>query len=228
MNLDNLKDFSRVVIIDDNSVEGLAIQNALAEKGISSVFYLIDDAIGSNLPSVPLNNVRLIFLDLDFASTLNDRSKASVALANLSKIISPNSIYVLILWSSHTTEPLAAEFIRQLKRAPICKPFVSPIPLEKSVCKNPTGDFNFDIIQEKIKTAFSRIPAFEVFSEGERLAMNAIGNVISDVVGRKNNKKLCNTIHSLSIAYAGKSELMEQEPNNALLALNEAFGDAIA
>lgn len=67
-----------VVIIDDQIMEALPLMNALAKRGVSYSYY---DGKSKNYPTVPLDNVRLIFLDMHL-------DEAAVGTTNTKNIIS--------------------------------------------------------------------------------------------------------------------------------------------
>ncbi|MDP9211492.1 MAG: hypothetical protein M3N27_05825, partial [Thermoproteota archaeon] len=105
MKLNNLSDFTRIVIIDDVAKEGEAIRKALLTKGISSAFFCVSSS--AEEPNGPYKNIRLVFLDLELlgsSAASGAESRAVVALAKLAKIVDVSSHYVLVVWSSNTTK----------------------------------------------------------------------------------------------------------------------------
>jgi len=67
MNIDNFKETSKIIIIDDTEADGLRIQKALNKKWVASVFYHIEEE--DDLPDLPIENVRLVFMDLNFGES---------------------------------------------------------------------------------------------------------------------------------------------------------------
>lgn len=246
MNLNDYRDFTRIAIIDDVFGEGDAIRRALSKKGIASVFYYEGDhfeitetnsmgqrvvtVVNESAPTADIHkNIRLVFLDLNFSDAgTNVATGASTALAKLSKIIDTTSSYVLVLWSTNTTKPIADEFLLQLARQrTVSNPLIPPIKLQKSDCLDDLGNYNLDIIQEKIENSLAGIPALEVFSAGERLATNGIGTAIKSIVNGKNNDDLCKLITSLSQASGGQDVSDSERAMNALFTLNGVCDDEI-
>jgi len=76
-----------VVIVDDQIEEALPLMKVLAKTGISSKYF---SGKAEELPGVPFDNVRIIFLDIELEGmhgVTEDKTKLS-ALANvISKIV---------------------------------------------------------------------------------------------------------------------------------------------
>ncbi|MFH1799979.1 MAG: hypothetical protein ABH891_03920, partial [Candidatus Omnitrophota bacterium] len=101
-----LPDNGKVVIIDDDISAVKELMGALSAEKVPFVYYQKEDC--TDLPLVPLENVRLIFLDL----LLIDETKGQP----VSKVIGPiavrlrkilnrnNGPYVLIYWSNKEIE----------------------------------------------------------------------------------------------------------------------------
>ena len=225
MKLNDFPDFVRVVIVDDNKDEGLHIKPALERKQIPSVFYFIQS--NSDLPTKPHENVRLVFFDLVFKDAgPSPEQRATNALRKLSKIIGKRSFYILVLWSSHTTEPVANFFKEYLERQDTFSKPYKLLLLQKSAVQK-AGKYNANKIISKINNGLKDIPALRVFLEWEQLATNSISDVSKEIASQKKQADLSKTVNSLAEAYAGKGGIKEI-PRNALLAFNEVFKDSIS
>ena len=90
-----------VVVIDDLLEEALPIIQVLSKNGISSTFYRGNNSM--ELPSEPMQLIRLVFLDLQLFDTVTDEAQISRTLVNvLKKIISSNNgPYLLVIWSKN-------------------------------------------------------------------------------------------------------------------------------
>ncbi len=227
MKLNNLSDFTRIVIIDDVAKEGEAIRKALLTKGISSAFFCVSSS--AEEPNGPYKNIRLVFLDLELlgsSAASGAESRAVVALAKLAKIVDVSSHYVLVVWSSNTTKPIANEFKKQLHRAKNVANPIKEIYVDKSNCKTRDGEFSLSKINAAINTGLSNIPAFTVFSEGERIFQNAVGLLTTSIVKGKDNDNLARTIYSLA-HMSEKPKSKSKIPNSALTNINGLLESAI-
>lgn len=228
MKLNNFSDFTRVAIIDDNAQEGEAIRKALLTKGIASAFF--DVSSTSTQPNGPYKNIRLVFLDLELlgcSAASGIGSRASVALAKLSKVVDTYGCYVLVIWSNNTTKPIAKEFKKQLHRTKkVAKP-IKEILLDKADCQNINGTFNISKINYLINSKLSDIPAFTVFSEGERIFQNASGSIIAGLISKKrDNDSLSKIINSLS-KIGEKPNKKANIPNKALANVSDLLKSSI-
>jgi len=227
MKLSNFSDLARVVIIDDREDEGNGIKEALESVKIPSLFYhvtsnrVLDDKL--------CKNIRLVFLDLIFSDSrsTNPAQNAGNALSKLSMVVGKNEFYVLVIWSSHTTEDVATAFKSQMERqTDFARPYAI-LALQKSDFRTATGKFRIKAIISKINEQLTLLPSLQVFTEWERLTTNSISEVAGSVAGQKGHDELSRVINSLSEAYAGKGKLKDI-PKNALMAFNEIFRGAVS
>lgn len=87
-----------VVVIDDQPTEALPIVKALSKKGIATTYY--QGNIKEDLPEAPVQNVRLLFLDLQIIETNDEHQIAKSIINVLLKVISEkNGPYLLVIWS---------------------------------------------------------------------------------------------------------------------------------
>ncbi len=87
-----------VVIIDDQPDQALPIVKALSKKGIATTYY--QGNVKEELPAEPIQNIRLLFLDLQIIETSDENQIAKSIVNVLLKIISKhNGPYLLVIWS---------------------------------------------------------------------------------------------------------------------------------
>lgn len=92
----------KVVIVDNNYNEVLPLVRILNKDNIPVLYYSGDVA---ELPSNPLQGIRLIFLDLRFNPSTDAKSIVSNAYALLHRILGKNNgPYMLLVWTSTGTE----------------------------------------------------------------------------------------------------------------------------
>jgi len=227
MKLSNFSDFARVIIIDDKIDEGNGIKEALETIQVPSLFYHV--VSNHSLDNKCCKNVRLVFLDLIFGDSRssNASQNAGNALSKLSKVIGKTGFYILVVWSSHTTEDVAAAFQEQMKRQnDFAKPYTI-LSLQKTDFKTTRGKYKIKSIIKKINQQLILSPSLQIFSEWERLATNSISDLAGSIAGQKSHDDLSKTIKSLSEAYAGKGRLKDI-PQNALMAFDEIFRGTIS
>ena len=231
MRIEDYKDSARVLVIDDELEEGQAIQSALNKKGVPSAFFHIQ--CNEDFPSNKLKNPRLVFLDFILESVSielhSNEQKATHAMGNLEKFIGDINAYILIIWTSKTVgeiDEAIKEFKKKFKQYNVAKP-LKIIVLQKSQCRSgtkPNYEYDYDLIQQKINVVLSGVPAFEIFSIGENLAINGISKSISSIVKDKSDSRLSALITALSKGYSGGEKEKER---NALLNLSTIFQDEI-
>lgn len=220
MDLRDVSDLNRVAIIDNDDIDGSSLQDALQAEQIGSVFLKVNGL--TSLPKRPFPNLSLVFLDLNLISTLpNDRDKASYTTACLSKVVAPNSFYVLVIWSTHTTSGLETEFRNILKDTDIT-PCVPPISIAKGDCKNANGKYSVSKINANIKKQFSSLKAQSLFFKWETVVSTQASTFTNDLVKNDNQRELSKKIHALAEAYAGKI-YSQNLAKNALFTLNDAL-----
>ncbi|WP_110932638.1 hypothetical protein [Paenibacillus bouchesdurhonensis] len=113
-----LSSINKVLIIDDQIEEALPIMKALSTKGVYSLFW---DGKVKNKPEVPLNDVRLVILDMRFSTVTDSHTINSTLFGYLiSAISSDNGPYILCMWSKHNNEYLSLfkEEIKKQSRVP--------------------------------------------------------------------------------------------------------------
>ena len=117
----------KVVVIDDRIEEALPLIKMLSGNGATALYY---SGQVEELPSKPIEGIRLVFCDLKFSVATDASSVISNVIAILKNVISENNgPYILLVWSTHqndytsdlqaalSTEKIAPEFILQLDKA---------------------------------------------------------------------------------------------------------------
>ncbi len=126
----------RVVIIDDKWEEAQPIVKALGRKSVPVLYFPTIECC----PDAPLDDVRVIFLDLRLLPGSSETKTAiGPAYAVFSKIIGEtNGPYILVLWTKHPEE--LSEFLEMIAKY---KPAILPhwtIPLVKNNYIEPKGE----------------------------------------------------------------------------------------
>ena len=117
----------KVVIVDDCRGEIEPLIDVLSKKRIPHLYYsgMLDD-----LPEYPLTGIRVVFLDLRFGPSIDERTNVGNACAVLKRIIcKDNGPFLLIIWSS-----TGDDYIESLKEA-LLETGINPeavVPLSKA------------------------------------------------------------------------------------------------
>ncbi|WP_273322058.1 hypothetical protein [Vallitalea guaymasensis] len=122
---------NNVLIIDDNYKEALPVIQALAIKGISTIYW---DGNYDTKPEKRLTGIRLAFLDMRFSAVTDQRSVITNLFTLLRNAISlENGPYILYIWSKHDNEYLDyfKKEISELPEESLLKPYMI-INIEKS------------------------------------------------------------------------------------------------
>lgn len=237
-----------IVIIDDQIKEAIPLMNALAKKGASYLYY---DGKSKNYPDEPLDNVRLIFLDMHLdevaSGTTNTKNIVSSLVAGISTLVQEkNGPYVILVWSKHDSQHLTELKDTLLNKNSLpCKP-IAVLNLEKSLCFE-TIDLGkeamktewvlrkdgFDILENNLKKQLAEVDSFLVLCNWEnginyaaKETVYSIGKLFGDEDLRRNdNLKLC--LARMARAYAGHNLEMSNRNiiQNAYYSMNTIAND---
>ena len=244
----NLPKNGSVVIIDDQIVEALPLMNALAKRGVSYSYY---DGKSKNYPAVPLDNVRLIFLDMHLdetaVGTTNTKNIISLLVAGISAIVSENNgPYAVMVWSKHDSQHLEELKDTLLNRDSVpCKP-IAVLNMEKALCFEAVSsskdgikiewklkNAGMDIIEQNLKTQLELVDSFLIFCNWEngikksaKETIRAIGALFdNDNQNWNENLKVC--MARMAKAYAGQTLEMSDENiiRNVYYSMNSIVND---
>ncbi|OGU55943.1 MAG: hypothetical protein A2X64_08945 [Ignavibacteria bacterium GWF2_33_9] len=92
-----LPDSGKIIIIDDNVEQALPLIQLLSKKKIPVIYYNNDKDF---YPSDCIDNIRIIFLDLQLTANTDEKTIVSLAKQLLNKLVNNNNpLYLLIVWS---------------------------------------------------------------------------------------------------------------------------------
>lgn len=222
MDLSRLASHTKIVIFDNNEVEGGAIRDVLNQNGVASHFHHFKDKTDINkVKAYP--NVRLIFLDLELDNLSRDvKIKANTTLTCLKRLVEPSSYYVLVLWSGELNTDLSKRFLKILKtQGKDFYPCVPPILLNKKKYTNGDG-FDYKKLRQSITDELQKVDFFSLFSSWEYQIDTMVSSFLRDLLATENKESVSRKINSLAEAYNGK--YASSNPSlYALLTLNSAF-----
>ena len=188
MTFDCLPKMGKIVIIDDNQEDGLPLLATLSKQGLAAKYFTGDEKKGG-VPEVPLNDIRLIFLDICLIADTSNESSIISALDNVfNKIIDKKNIgpYVLIGWTKRTE--LFKKFLSEnLKN---CPPIISTC-LNKPEYQIPGKNSDppsYDLIKisKKIDKEFERNEVFKHLILWENLVHDS-SNELLKIFNPQNN-----------------------------------------
>ena len=216
----------RVVIIDDKIEEAIPLINVLSQHRIPSTYF---DGTEENLPETPLENVRIVFLDIQLEGmegVQNDKTKLS-ALANvITKIIGHNTFpYIIVAWTKHSE--IVNDITGYFGKTP--KPLIT-LTVDKTDCQT-GGKYDLKKINDRLCDKVKEFGAFGFFLEWENIVHTSAGrtvNEISSIVPPDNNwnNNINEVLKILAEAYAGQ-QAGNNLDLNAMLAINNLLLDII-
>lgn len=223
----------KVAIFDDSYEDVKNLLKALSKQKIPYVYYQEED--GTDLPETPIDNIRLVFLDLELvvnSKTVTEQSIVSTIYARLSQVIEPNSNYILVYWSTKQDKygkAVEDSFNHGLKEY---KPIIT-ISLDKIATKQSSNPVEFIINNINEKAPDFKI--LKVFSFWENLVNNSSGELINSFVNFIDKDDSWDDVakyllYKLAYAYGGREiiPLTEVEKiKNSFYTLNHTFIDTL-
>jgi len=225
----------RIVVIDDKTEEeAMPLLSSLYLNGFPALYFKGEK---KDLPRKPLNNIRVVFLDLEIIvegyTGQDNRSKAATTARILSSVINTTipTIYLLVLWSTHEEE-LLDYFWRYIKENNYNCIFL-PISLDKIKCR--AADYDITLIESEIKAKLQGNDGFRFLIGWENLIHKSSNDVINEILslchGSEDlDKFLLEIFKKLAEAHAGKNLNTtdhEQIVRHAMLAFNGTFTDSL-
>lgn len=222
----------RIVVIDDKPEDVLPLLKSLWKNGFGAIHF---SGKKEELPCEPLDDVRVIFLDMELETGgytgSNDKTKAATTARVLKSIVNTNtnSAYLIIMWAIHTE--LMPYFWEYINRDSNCH-FIH-LTMDKAKCKS--NGYDLGIITEEIKTALRDASAFSFFVNWENIIHKSSNDIILDFssffpVDAEWNRKILEILKKLAEEYAGKTLNTtdhEQIVKNAMCAFNGTFADTL-
>jgi hypothetical protein len=222
----------KVIIIDDQPKDVIELIAALSKEKVPFVHYKEEDL--SDLPESPIDNVRLIFLDLELITDTYVDSKNITApiKTRLIRVIKPNTPYALVIWSKKEStykDALIADFEGDFRSyKPI---FYTSLPKSEIVAK--TGAITR--IREELGREIAKFKSFNVFLIWEAIVNDSSGKLTNDLTNlfpadADWDKKTKYLLYKLALAYSGKAAdgfPPEKQVKNALYTLTLSISETI-
>jgi len=225
----------RVVVIDDDQKEGLALVKALSRNNISVKYF--DGISVEDMPTTPLKDVRIVFLDMILGTEGQKlTTQAAKAAIVLRKVVdtSKRVPYIMFAWTKD--ERLIGRVIKYLKDRN-SEPIMY-LDLEKSECKNNDGDYDVTAIENKLNEKCGDFKSLTAFLSWENLVNNCAGEIYKDFttfyqIDAQWDSNLKGIIYRLAAAFAGKDRMKDpsmtdsEKLRNAMFGINGVFIDTL-
>ncbi len=236
----------RVLIIDNQIEQAKPLMKILSKNRVKYSYFIGDS---SDKPDNPMQDIRLVFLDLQLrppATTPNPNDDVKHDIKILKDLISKNnSLYILLIWSKNLLSDLGdliktgigheTDLPQPLKIIDLDKNeyFEIDAITDKMIPKGEEKEI-LKKIQDEINSQISAQHFFHIFFYWDNIinkSSNEIINSISkaDEDPEINNKKIWSLIYNLAEARSGQ----KNDPNdyriirNSLLTFNGAFFDSV-
>lgn len=171
-----------IVVIDDNINEVSGLLRALSSKG-APVYYL-----NGEVEEIPyIDNIKLIFLDLDLGVDGDDVQKISKLMLVLNKLVQKsNGDYIIMAWSSLIKNLYRKLLIAILSDCKNGNRFINKKPfaikrVSKQDITNSDGDPDLTIIKDKMDQAIGNDSIKNLFMLWENIVKESSSQVIKNL-----------------------------------------------
>lgn len=167
----------KVVIIDDSHEEVKHLMHALTKERMPFLFF--KDQGGDDLPpeNYPIENVRLVFLDLDLGlGVMGETEMIRIVQNRLVRIIKKNTPYVLVMWSNHE-DRLSMELFKDFNTTFNEYKPIATCSLDKSVIRRTTVNI-VETIRNELKNCLAPLESFNAFLLWESIVNKSSGELV--------------------------------------------------
>jgi CheY-like chemotaxis protein len=226
----------KVIIIDDDPKDVEDLTEALTREKMPFLFF--KDPGLEDLPVTPINNVRLVFLDLELGLGGNNAiEKIRIVQQRIYRLIEPKTPYVLVIWSKHEdvyAQTLFDEFKNGFKDyAPLASCSLDKADIKKLKDRSENV---LQIVRDRLKTELSKFNSFNLFLLWESIINDSCGEAVNSLINSSSkestdiNVELRTIIKKLANAYLGKRiEKADSETiqRGAMYTFNDLFKESI-
>lgn len=194
----------KVIVFDDQHKDVESLLKALSKERIPYLYY--QDELGLDLPDLPVENVRLVILDLELVSNNPTPHNIIAAIGKrLQTVLTRNTTYILIYWSEKEgkyRENLETAFANGLKEyKPVLIKSLSKVAAKAS--DNPITYIR-DGLREEMKM-FNSMNAFLLWESCVNNAAGSITNNLTNIFEKNADwdKNFSNLLYTLAKAQSG-------------------------
>lgn len=224
----------KVVVIDDEQKEVLALIRSLGERSIPVLYY---SGKKDELPKTPLTGVRIVFLDLLLEGMQGQPSKTIVShlMGTLKTVISDrNGPYIILAWTKH--DLLLENFQCELEKTgtEISKPCFL-VDMEKSECII-DEEADYGKVQSKLTEILGDLYVFDFLVTWEKTIDNSSSDVVNLInsMSTKSDKagwtgELEKILYNMAKAHSGEQlgEDLDKITDSAAKVLNGLLKDFV-
>jgi len=223
----------KAVVFDDVEEEAKPIIDALNSERIPNIFINFEEDENEDKK---IKNIRLVFADLIFGSSVSgdiNMLVEPVKSAIINNISDNNGLFILIIWSKHSTHADALK--ARLKEASNLN--FEMVTLDKSEYMIKNGDKyelkdanSFQLLKENISERVNSLEYIRIFLEWERDARDSISKVLTTFIENVSEREeVKNTISSAIKSTLGKNTdvTTEEKIKSFYRTLNTTLADSI-
>lgn len=208
----------KVIVFDDKIDDVDKLLSSLSKEQIPYLYY--SDEYAGDLPDNPIENVRLVFLDLELVTNNpNPRNIIGPIAQRLKKTIYPNNLYILIYWSTKENK-YRADLEKEFESGGLqeYKP-LAILSLDKAKAKHEGLKYIQDSLKEELKP-YHALTAFMLWESSVNNAAGSITNRICSIFEKdsKWDTNMHGMIYELAKAQAGIDTIKDRN-NTQLLEL---------
>lgn len=218
----------KVVVFDDQHKDVETLLKALSKEKIPYLYY--QDELGLDLPDTPVENIRLVLLDLELVSNNPTPHNIIAAIGRrLQTVLSKNTTYLLIYWSEKEDkykENLEDAFNNRLKDyKPVLIKSLSKVAAKTS--ENPITYIR-DNLREEMKL-YNSMNAFLLWESCVNNAAGTITNNFTNIFQKNTDwdKDFCNLLFTLAKAQAGTEIVNSLNDNEKLTSAFELINSTL-
>jgi hypothetical protein len=209
----------KVVVFDDQPKDIESLLKALSTTGIPFLYY--QDELGDDLPENPIENIRLVFLDLELVvNGTTPHNIISPIAARLKRVLTKNNTYILVYWS--TKEEKYRQTLEKAFNTTLIdyKPIMI-LSLNKAAAKEApnAADYVKNALKDEMQD-FSSLNAFMLWESAVNNAAGKITNGFTSIYAKDRNwdEKNHALLYSLAKAQAGDDSVRGLDNNGKLVA----------
>ena len=168
----------KVVVFDDKIDDVRYLLSILSKEKIPYLYY--HDEFGEDLPDTPIENVRLVFLDLELVTNSPTTKNIIAPIAQrLKKTLVPSGLYILVYWSTKENK-YRAELENEFENGLSAFKPLKILSLDKAKAKEEGLEYIRAELNDEIKQ-FSALNAFMLWESSVNNAAGSITNQICSI-----------------------------------------------
>ncbi|HSY62118.1 MAG TPA: hypothetical protein VK796_09595 [Cytophaga sp.] len=165
----------KVIVFDDKVEDVGPLLSILSKEQIPYLYY--HDEYAEDLPEKAVENVRLVFLDLELVTNNPNKKNLIAPIAQrLKRVLCPNSLYILIYWSTKE-EKYRAELEKEFESGLLAYKPLKMLSLNKAKAK----DEGLEYIRISLMNELKEFSALNAFMLWESSVNNAAGSITNHI-----------------------------------------------